>query len=75
MDLDVEALCAAVAERAGDTVLVSEEVGLSVHPSTEEGRRFRDALGTVNREVAACVDEVLFVVAGCILRLEPPRDV
>jgi adenosylcobinamide kinase/adenosylcobinamide-phosphate guanylyltransferase len=73
MDLDLEALCTALTERAGDAVVVSEEVGLSVHPSTEEGRRFRDALGTVNREVAACVDEVLFVVAGCTLRLDPPR--
>jgi len=74
MDLDPGALCAALTERAGDTVVVSEEVGLSVHPSTEEGRRFRDALGTVNREVAACVDEVLLVVAGCTLRLDPPGD-
>jgi adenosylcobinamide kinase / adenosylcobinamide-phosphate guanylyltransferase len=73
MDLDLEELCTALTERAGDAVVVSEEVGLSVHPSTEEGRRFRDALGTVNREVAACVDEVLFVVAGCTLRLDPPR--
>ena len=39
------ALCTALVARAGDTVLVSDEVGLAVHPSSAEGRRFRDALG------------------------------
>ncbi len=54
-------------------MVVSEEVGLSVHPSTEEGRRFRDALGTLNQAVAAQADEVILVVAGCSLRLERPE--
>jgi adenosyl cobinamide kinase/adenosyl cobinamide phosphate guanylyltransferase len=52
--------------------VVSEEVGLGVHPSTEVGGRFRDALGRVNRYVAEAADEVLFVVAGCLLRLDRP---
>ncbi len=45
------ALCRAV-RALGDTVLVSDEVGLAVHPSTEEGRRFRDALGALNHAVS-----------------------
>ena len=53
-------------------MVVSEEVGLSVHPSTALGRRFRDALGSVNQAVAACADDVLLVVAGRVLRLEGP---
>ncbi len=73
MEVDAEALCSALAERDGDTVVVSEEVGLSVHPSTAEGRRFRDALGALNQAVAARADEVLLVVAGCALRLERPQ--
>jgi adenosyl cobinamide kinase/adenosyl cobinamide phosphate guanylyltransferase len=73
MAVDVEALCSALTDRAGDTVVVSEEVGLSVHPSTEEGRRFRDAVGRLNQAVAARADDVLFVVAGCSLHLDPPR--
>jgi adenosylcobinamide kinase / adenosylcobinamide-phosphate guanylyltransferase len=52
--------------------VVSEEVGLSVHPSTLEGRRFCDALGTLNQAVATVADEILLVVAGCTLRLDPP---
>jgi adenosyl cobinamide kinase/adenosyl cobinamide phosphate guanylyltransferase len=70
--VDVAAVATALGERDGDTVLVSEEVGLGVHPSTEEGRRFRDALGDVNRAIADRADEVLLVVAGRVLPLERP---
>jgi adenosyl cobinamide kinase/adenosyl cobinamide phosphate guanylyltransferase len=71
LDPDIEALCAALVARPGDTVVVSEEVGLGVHPSSELGRRFRDALGEVNVAVAAVADTVLLVVAGRVLPLEP----
>ncbi len=52
------------------TVLVSEEVGLGVHPETRAGRRFRDALGELNSQVAAAATDVILVVAGRSLRLE-----
>lgn len=51
------------------TVLVSEEVGLGVHPSSMAGVRFRDALGALNRRIAAVSDQVLLVVAGRALEL------
>jgi nicotinate-nucleotide--dimethylbenzimidazole phosphoribosyltransferase len=69
---DVGALCASLTAHDGDAVVVSEEVGLGVHPSSELGQRFRDALGEVNRAVADVSDDVLLVVAGRILRLERP---
>jgi adenosyl cobinamide kinase/adenosyl cobinamide phosphate guanylyltransferase len=69
---DVDGLCAALCERDGDTVVVSEEVGLGVHPSSGVGRRFRDALGAVNVAVAEAADDVLLVVAGRVLPLERP---
>jgi adenosyl cobinamide kinase/adenosyl cobinamide phosphate guanylyltransferase len=68
--VDAAALCRAFAARAGDTVVVSEEVGLGVHPSSEAGRLFRDALGSLNQAAAAVADEVFFVVAGRALRLD-----
>ncbi len=43
-----------------------------VHPETAVGRAFRDALGLVNQRVAAVADEVWLVVAGRVLRLDPP---
>ncbi len=48
----------------GPLVLVSPEVGLSVVPATESGRRFADELGMVNQRLAAQCDRVVLVVAG-----------
>jgi adenosylcobinamide kinase/adenosylcobinamide-phosphate guanylyltransferase len=67
---DGPALCAALCDRVGDAVVVSEEVGLGVHPYSETGRRFRDALGTLNLQVANAADRVLLVIAGRTLELE-----
>ena len=69
-DVDVRSLCTALRTRDGDTVIVSEEVGLGVHPSSEAGRRFRDVLGIVNAAVADVADDVQLVVAGRALPLE-----
>jgi adenosyl cobinamide kinase/adenosyl cobinamide phosphate guanylyltransferase len=57
----------------GDTIVVSEEVGLGVHAPTAPGRRFADSLGALNRVVADIADEVLLVIAGRVLPLARPR--
>ncbi len=67
--VDGATLCRALTERTGDSVVVSEEVGLGVHPSTAAGRQFRDALGTINQDVAEVADQVLLIVAGRALLL------
>ena len=67
--VDADALCTTLRKRDGDTVVVSDEVGLGVHPSSEAGNRFRDALGLLNQQVATIADDVLLVVAGRTLRL------
>ena len=69
--VDVDAVVAALLSRSGPTVVVSEEVGLSVHPETEVGRRFVDVMGTLNQAVAAVADDVRLVVAGRATRLDP----
>ena len=69
--VDPVALCRALVDHEGDAIVVSDEVGLGVHPSTEGGRLFRDALGLVNQAVAAVAADVLLVVAGRVLRLDP----
>jgi adenosyl cobinamide kinase/adenosyl cobinamide phosphate guanylyltransferase len=71
MDVDQDALCQALTGRRGDTVVVSDEVGLGVHPSSSAGLRFRDALGQVNQAVAAVADRTLLVVAGRVMVLGP----
>ena len=66
---DGSELATVLRRRQGASVVVSDEVGLGVHPETDTGRRFRDELGRVNREVADAADDVLLVVAGRTLRL------
>lgn len=67
LDLHAEAaeLAAVVAQPGTVLILVSNEVGSGVHPETELGRRFRDALGLVNQAVARAAEEVVLMVAGC----------
>jgi adenosylcobinamide kinase/adenosylcobinamide-phosphate guanylyltransferase len=67
MDL-IDALCG----RSLPTFVVSEEVGMGVHPSSAVGRAFRDALGRLNTDVAWVADAAYLVVAGRRLTLELP---
>lgn len=69
---EVDALVEAVDEFTAPLVLVSPEVGLTVVPATEAGRRFADELGTVNQRLAAVCDRVVFVVAGQPLTVKEP---
>jgi len=59
------------AGRDGDTVVVTNEVGLGIVPATPLGRRYRDLLGRVNAAFAEVADEALLVVAGRTVRLDP----
>lgn len=47
-----------------DAVLVTNEVGMGVHPSHESGRRYRDLLGSINQRFAQVCDHVFLFVAG-----------
>jgi adenosyl cobinamide kinase/adenosyl cobinamide phosphate guanylyltransferase len=51
-------------------ILVSNEVGLGVHPETRAGLRFRDLLGLVNQRIAAASDQVVWMTAGLPLMLK-----
>lgn len=73
VDVDVDRLVQAVEDFAAEVVLVSPEVGLTVVPATESGRRFADALGTVNQRLAAVCDRVVLVVAGQPLTVKEPK--
>jgi adenosyl cobinamide kinase/adenosyl cobinamide phosphate guanylyltransferase len=73
--VDTAALCDAIARRSGDTIVVGEEVGLSVHATTDAGRRFTDAVGVLNRAIATIADRVLFVVAGRVVPLDDVETV
>lgn len=68
---EVAAVCAT---RPDPVVVISNEVGLGVHPETEEGREYRDVLGRVNQAVAARADRTLLLVAGRAVALGDPWD-
>jgi adenosyl cobinamide kinase/adenosyl cobinamide phosphate guanylyltransferase len=70
LTVDTDALVTALQQRVDPTVIVTEEVGLAVHPPTDIGRRFVDVLGELNTAVADIADEVLLVVAGRTMHLE-----
>jgi adenosylcobinamide kinase/adenosylcobinamide-phosphate guanylyltransferase len=70
--VDASGLCRVLQLRTGDTVVVSEEVGMGVHPSSALGRQFRDALGDLNQAVAGVADRAVLVVAGRALHLDEP---
>ncbi len=73
LTVETDGLLDALASRTDPTVIVSEEVGMSVHAPTELGRRFADVLGMLNQQVAGVADRVLLVVAGRVLDL-PDSD-
>jgi adenosylcobinamide kinase/adenosylcobinamide-phosphate guanylyltransferase len=67
---EVANLRMAVRDAAGPIVLVANEVGLGLVPESALGRRFRDAAGLLNQEMAALADRVVFVAAGLPLILK-----
>ena len=72
-DLACEAnrLVEAVRDARGPLILVSNEVGQGIVPSTPLGRAFRDEQGRLNQRIAEACDAVVFVAAGCPILLRP----
>lgn len=70
-DAATEGLVRAVSRARGPVILVANEVGLGIVPDNALARKFRDAAGRINQEMAAAVDEVVMTFAGLPLVLKP----
>lgn len=64
-----QSLLAALTTTEAPVVVVTNEVGWSLVPTTTSGRFFQDELGRLNALVAAASDRVHLVVAGRVLDL------
>lgn len=51
-------------------VLVSNELGFGLVPTSRSARAFRDVAGQVNQQIAEAADEVYFIISGQSLRLK-----
>lgn len=69
---EADAVATATRARAAPVVVVTNEVGLGIVPATPSGRAYRDLLGRVNSTFVGQADRAAFVVAGRLLRLDPP---
>ena len=51
-------------------ILVTNEVGAGIAPENRLARRFRDLVGMVNQKLAACADEVYWLVSGIPIKIK-----
>lgn len=65
---------AALRNRRGPAVVISNEVGLGIVPADASTREYRDDLGRLNQEVAAAATTTLLLVAGRAVRLHDPQE-
>jgi adenosylcobinamide kinase/adenosylcobinamide-phosphate guanylyltransferase len=64
LDAEIDGVLAWCAARGKRLVIVSQEVGLGMLPTSPVGRLFKDVLGAANQRLATRVDRAFLVVAG-----------
>ena len=67
-----EDLVALLDERRASFLIVSNEVGQGIHPTTDLGLRFVDLMGRVNQRLAASCDRVTLMIAGLPVAVRAP---
>jgi len=68
-----EQLIAAIRTFPGTVCLVTNEVGLGIVPENSKARKYRDLVGSCNRNLAKIADEVILVSCGIPLKLKDAK--
>lgn len=59
-------------EKQATYLIVTNEIGMGLHPDSEIGRKFADLQGWANQFIAAEAEEVVLMVAGIPLYVKKP---
>ncbi|HEY4653298.1 MAG TPA: bifunctional adenosylcobinamide kinase/adenosylcobinamide-phosphate guanylyltransferase [Cyclobacteriaceae bacterium] len=53
-------------------IIISNEIGMGVHATSEAGRKFVELQGWINQHIAEKASEVYFMVSGLPCKIKPP---
>jgi len=70
IDNHIQKLIQSIETSECPVILVSNEVGTGIVPENKLARLFRDITGFANQKVAACVDCVIWMVAGIPVKIK-----
>jgi adenosylcobinamide kinase/adenosylcobinamide-phosphate guanylyltransferase len=68
---EVDRLVAVLEQRRFHAVLVTNEVGMSVHPPSPLGRAFVELSGFTHQRVGRAADEIYLAILGKVLKIAP----
>jgi adenosylcobinamide kinase / adenosylcobinamide-phosphate guanylyltransferase len=61
---------AALKEKQGTFIIITNEIGMGVHADSEVGRKFTDLQGWANQYVASVADSVVLMVSGIAVEIK-----
>lgn len=68
---EVDRLTTVLKERRFDAILVTNEVGMSIHPATELGRAFVEVVGFAHQRLSGVTDNLYLAVLGVVTEIRP----
>ena len=70
IDNHIQKLTQSIEKVECPVILVSNEVGTGIVPENNLARLYRDITGFANQKIAACVDRVIWMVAGIPVKIK-----
>jgi adenosylcobinamide kinase/adenosylcobinamide-phosphate guanylyltransferase len=68
---EVDRLTAVLKQRRFEAILVSNEVGMSIHPATELGRAFVEVVGFAHQRLSGVADDLYLAILGIVTEIRP----